>query len=172
MRDLGCDPGASGHENQIRIDLGSDVFLGTLVFYEAQNGVLVPPQIALDWIAITVGKAINGTDISRSTVVFWWGDVSVANNGSIYPSHYPPPLHAELNNETIYMSELYQSLGGGPQTGILIPVNGSYRYIWLVATYAPGCEAAQIDAIEFLSGIVTLTPTPTVTPTPTFTLTP
>lgn len=73
--------------------------------------------------------------------VFYWGDGNTGNNGSILPSHYPPIMPDEADNELIPWGELYNL------TGIEIGVGGTYRYILIAVPLACG-DPAQIDSFE------------------------
>jgi len=106
------------------------------VFYEHLNTIECEDGICLDWIVISLSASADGP----WNMVFYWGDTVDGNNGSILPYHYAT---GEANNEIIHPDELYNVFG------ILIPVNGTYRY---VNFYSPDpCdEVAQVDAIDFL----------------------
>ena len=118
------------------VDLGALTPIGTLVFYEAPN-VADHGFIALDWVYIELSTDYSGP----WSLFFYWGDwPNTSNNGSVNPSHY---VSDELDNERIDFAELYGN------TGILIGVGGSYRYVRFTAP--PGCnDPAQIDAIQVL----------------------
>jgi hypothetical protein len=118
------------------LDLGQQTWIGTLVFYEHLNIVECEGGICLDWIVISLSYSVNGP----WNMVFYWGDDVDANNGSILPYHYAT---GERNNEIIHPNELHNTFG------ILIPVNGTYRYV-LFDSPTPCPEVAQVDAIDIL----------------------
>jgi hypothetical protein len=114
------------------------MWINELIFYEWENIPADPGYIALDNIILHVGPASDGP----WTLIFYWGDTVSSNNGSVLPYHY---ASGEIDNERIPMSELYP--GTGLSTGIIIPVGGTYQYVFVVAP--PGCsDDAQIDALE------------------------
>ena len=116
------------------VDLGSQTWIGSLVYYEVENPS-DPGFIALDWVIVYVSTDATGP----WTLIFYWGDADSGNNGSVPPAYYPP----ENDNQQIGMVELYNG------TGIISPVGGTYRYVLIEAP--PGCgDPAQVDAIEVL----------------------
>jgi hypothetical protein len=125
--EIGCGGG-------ILVDLGSQMWIGRLVYYEVANPS-DPGYIALDWVVVSVSANSTGP----WTLIFYWGDTNSGNNGDVPAVYYPP----ENDNQRISFGELYN------QTGIRIGVAGTYRYVLIEAP--PGCgDAAQVDAIEVL----------------------
>jgi hypothetical protein len=123
-----------GCGNSILVDLGSQMWIGRLVYYEVENPS-DPGSIALDWVIVYVSTNSTGP----WTLIFYWGDTDSGNNGDVPSGYYPP----ENDNQRIGFGELYN------QTGIRIVVGGTYRYVSIEAP--PGCgDAAQVDAIEVL----------------------
>jgi hypothetical protein len=125
--EIGCGGG-------ILVDLGSQTWIGGLVYYEVENPT-GPGTIALDWAIVSVSANSTGP----WTLIFYWGDSNSGNNGYVPAIYYPP----ENDNQTIGFGELYN------QTGIRIDVAGTYRYVLIEAP--PGCDdPAQVDAIQVL----------------------
>ena len=125
--EIGCGEG-------IIVDLGRQMWIDTLVYYEVENQA-DPGYIALDWVIVYVSDSAAGP----WTLIFYWGDTEAWNNGSVPPAYYPP----ENDNQRIGLGELYNN------TGILIGVGNLYRYVLIEAP--PGCgDPAQVDAIEVL----------------------
>lgn len=123
-----------GCGNGILVDLGSQTWIGTLVYYEVENPS-DPGYIALDWVMLYVSDDSTGP----WTLIFYWGDADPGNNGDVPSNYYPP----ENDNQRISMAELYNG------TGIRIPVGGTYRYV--LVQVPPGCgDPAQVDGIEVL----------------------
>ena len=116
------------------MDLGSQTWIGSLVYYEVENPA-DPGYIALDWAIVSVSTNSTGP----WTLIFYWGDTNSGNNGSVPGGYYPP----ENDNQQIGLGELFN------QTGIVINVAGTYRYVLIEAP--PGCaDPAQVDAIQVL----------------------
>jgi hypothetical protein len=129
--DIDCGSGAV-------VDLGSQVSVGTLIFYEWLNPGACGGGICLDWITIGLSDDAAGP----WTQVFYWGDSVGTNNGSnIQAYHFPGG--SEADNENIPSGELYNG------SGILIPVGGMYRYVQLAAPLPCG-DPAQVDSIDYL----------------------
>jgi hypothetical protein len=123
-----------GCGNGILVDLGSQMYIGRLAYYEVEDPAN-PGYIALDWVIVYVGSNFDGP----WTLIFYWGDTDSGNNGDIPSGYYPP----EVDNQPIGMNELYNG------TGIRIFVAGTYRYVWIASP--PGCgDPAQVDGIEVL----------------------
>jgi len=123
-----------GCGGSIWVDLGSPTWIGTLVYYEVENPS-DPGYIALDWVLVSVSDNSDGP----WSLIFYWGDSNPGNNGSVPPAYYPP----ENDNQSIGIGELYNN------TGILIGVGGTYRYVMISAPPACG-DPAQVDSIEVL----------------------
>jgi hypothetical protein len=125
--EIGCGGG-------ILVDLGSQTWIGRLVYYEVENPS-DPGNIALDWVIVSVSANSTGP----WTLIFYWGDTNSGNNGNVPAVYYPP----ENDNQRISFGELYN------QTGIRINVGGTYRYVLIESP--PGCgDPAQVDAVEVL----------------------
>jgi hypothetical protein len=118
----------------ILVDLGSQMPISTLVYYEVENPSELD-HIALDWVIVYLSTDASGP----WSLIFYWGDSDSNNNGYI-DSIYSPP---ELDNQSIPFTDLYYD------TGIRIGVGGTYRYVLIEAP--PDCgDPAQVDAIEVL----------------------
>ncbi len=127
--EVGCGDG-------IIVDLGSEMWIGSLVYYEVENPA-DPGYIALDWVILYLSDSASGP----WTLVFNWGDDNSGNNGYVPTAYYPP----ENDNQRIGLDELYN----GYSTGIQMDVGGTYRYVLIEAP--PGCgDPAQVDSIEVL----------------------
>jgi hypothetical protein len=127
-------------ENVI-VDLGELSWIETLIFYEYLNPAVcvdsaMETGICLDWIVIELGEYAEGP----WSGVFYWGDSADGNNGNIPPYHYTTQ---EMDNEVIPQSELHNG------SGILVPVDGIYRFVRFYAP-SPCDDPAQIDAIEII----------------------
>jgi hypothetical protein len=148
------------------VDLGQSTSIGTLVFYEWYNpspsdGCFSPlgGGICLDTIIIEV----SNTGSPDWTLVFNWGDNDFNNNGANIQSYHWTQYNpwAEADNEIIPAVELYSLIPypGAVNYGILIPVDGIYRYVRFTAP--PWCgDYTQVDAIEILEEVITATPAP------------
>jgi hypothetical protein len=116
------------------IDLGRQTWVGSLVYYEAEN-LSDPGYIAMDWVIVYVSANLEGS----WKLVFYWGDGYPGNNGNI------PPGQSRLENDgqRIASGDLFN------QTGIQIGVGGYYRYVLISAP--PRCDdPAQAGAIDVL----------------------
>jgi hypothetical protein len=123
-----------GCGDSILVDLGSQTWIGRLVFYEVENPS-DPGYIALDWGIVYLSTNSNGP----WTLIYYWGDTDSGNNGDVPSGYYPP----ENDNQRISMGELYNL------TGIRIDVGETYRYVLISAPL--GCaDPTQVDAIEVL----------------------
>lgn len=123
-----------GCGGSILVDLGSPTWIGSLVYYEVENPAQ-PGTIALDWVIVSVSTDSTGP----WNLIFYWGDGDSGNNGSVPPGYYPP----ENDNQSVGFGEIYNN------TGIIMGVGGTYRYVLIAAP--PGCgDEAQVDAIEVL----------------------
>ena len=118
------------------LDLGSQTWIQTLIFYEFLNPSGCSTGICLDWIVIDLSTSSDGP----WTQVFYWGDAVSTNNGSVQPYHYAT---GETDNEVIPLVELDYG------HGILLPVNDTYRYIQVYAPDSCGDEA-QINSFDIL----------------------
>jgi hypothetical protein len=119
------------------VDLSAPTWIGTLVFYEFYNPGGCGGGVCLDWIYIDLSEASSGP----WTQVFYWGDSNGSNNGNVLPYHFASGV--ELDNEIIPVSELLDN------SGMLIPVGGTYRYVRLTAP-SPCGDPAQVDGIDIL----------------------
>jgi hypothetical protein len=125
--EIGCGSG-------IVVDLGSQTYIGRLVYYEVPDPSH-PGFVAMDWVIVSVSANFDGPWVQ----IFYWGDANPGNNGDIPGGYYPP----ENDNQLIIFGDLYNL------TGIRINVYGTYRYVLIEAP--PGCDdPAQVDAIEVL----------------------
>jgi hypothetical protein len=127
--DLGCG-------SEAIVDLGAQIWIDDLIFYEYLNPGGCDGGICLDWVVIEVSNIYTGP----WTEVFYWGDTNDFNNGSVEAYHYAV---TEVDNEVIHTSELYNG------RGILVPLNGAYRYVRFYAPVPCG-DPAQIDSIDTL----------------------
>ena len=118
------------------LDLGTLNQIDALIYYEFYNPGGCGGGICLDWVIIELGETYEGP----WTEIFNWGDTDAGNNGDVRPYHYSIQ---EFDNEAIPLTEL--SYGHG----ILIPVDGIYRYVQIYAPDPCG-DPAQIDAIDIL----------------------
>jgi hypothetical protein len=120
----------------ILVDLGSQMEIPILVYYEVEN----PSEllhIALDWVIVYLSANADGP----WSLIFYWGDSESNNNGYVDPKYYQDQL--EMDNQSIPFNELINN------TGVGMNVGGTYRYVLIEAP--PGCgDAAQVDAIEVL----------------------
>jgi hypothetical protein len=119
------------------VDIGAPTWIGTLVYYEYFNPGGCGGGICMDWVYTELSESADGP----WTLVYYWGDTDGGNNGNILPYHFPGG--SEADNETIPAAELYNN------SGILIPVGSTYRYVRFTAPVPCG-DPAQIDAIDIL----------------------
>jgi len=144
--------------SSVTVDLGATPIIVSgdtdfdLVYYERESPPPPRGSIALDLVRVEVS-----TDSVTFYEVFNWGNAVTDINTNIGQSGYGPP---EVNDQLIPMSNppLYGPPPAGIISGIAIDVDnppagsllpGSYRYVRITATGAPG-DDAEIDSIEVL----------------------
>lgn len=123
--------------SNVIVDIGAPTLIGSLVYYEYFNPVGCGWGICMDWVYTELSESADGP----WTLYYYWGDTDGSNNGNILPVHFPGGV--ETDNETIPAVELYND------SGILIPVGSTYRYVRFTAPVPCG-DPAQIDAIDIL----------------------
>jgi hypothetical protein len=128
---------ACGESHQI--DLGFDTFIRYIIYYEflavpdlsACGGNSGDSGFCMDWVFLDLEHSGG----ARWNSVFNWGDTEAGNNGSLgdiapEPDNYPVVGYA----------------------GIVIPVNGTYRYLYIGTNDCPGNggegDPAQVFSIE------------------------
>jgi hypothetical protein len=116
------------------IDLGKQTWIGRLVYYEVENPSDLG-TIGMDWVIVYVSPNLRGP----WKMVFYWGDGDPRNNGNILSGQ----ALQENDGQPIAFGDLYN------QTGISIPVWGTYRYVMISAP--PRCsDPAQVRGIDIL----------------------
>jgi hypothetical protein len=118
--------------SSILVDLGSQMWITALVYYEVENPSELT-HIALDWVIVYLSTNADGP----WSLIFYWGDSDPNNNGYVPINYFEP----ENDNQSIPFGELINN------TGVGMNVGGTYRYVLIEAP--PGCDdPAQVDAIE------------------------